>query len=208
MQVARIYLRVSTDQQNLDRQEQIEAEAIRDGFYIANVYREKASGASADRPELQRMINDLREGEVVIAEKLDRLSRLPLNDAEQLIASIRSKGARLCIPGLIDLSQFAQEVDGIGKIVIQAMEELLLKIALQSARDDYETRRRRQQQGIAIAKSKGKYKGRKANSAVNDRIVQLRLSGEGIKNTARMVGCSESQVKKVWSKYKGKFVSK
>jgi len=208
MQVARIYLRVSTDQQSLERQEQIEADAIRDGFYIASVYREKASGASADRPELQRMINDLREGEVVIAEKLDRLSRLPLEDAEKLIASIREKGARLCIPGLIDLSQLAKKVDGIGKIVIQAMEELLLKIALQSARDDYETRRSRQQQGIALAKSKGKYKGRRANTAVNDRIVQLRLSGEGIKNTAAIVGCSEAQVKKVWAKHKSKFVSK
>ena len=48
------------------------------GFYVAAVYREKASGARPDRPELLRMVADLQPGEVVVAEKIDRISRLPL----------------------------------------------------------------------------------------------------------------------------------
>jgi hypothetical protein len=58
IQVARLYQRVSTDEQDLQRQERIEEEARRAGYYVAGVYREKASGARADRPELLRMIDD------------------------------------------------------------------------------------------------------------------------------------------------------
>ncbi|MFE8878069.1 recombinase family protein, partial [Cobetia amphilecti] len=73
MNVARIYLRVSTDEQDLTRQAHIEANARAAGYYIASVYRETASGARADRPELLRMIADLQPGEVVIAERIDRM---------------------------------------------------------------------------------------------------------------------------------------
>jgi hypothetical protein len=75
------------------------------------------------------------------AEKIDRISRLPLAEAEQLAGSIRAKGARLAVPGLVDLSDFAAEADGVAKIVLESVQELLLKLALQMARDDYETRR-------------------------------------------------------------------
>ena len=70
--VARVYLRVSTDAQDLERQEAITTAAKAAGYYVAGIYREKASGARADRPELLRMIGDLQPGEVVIAEKIDR----------------------------------------------------------------------------------------------------------------------------------------
>lgn len=64
-QIARVYLRVSTEAQDLRRQDAIVAEAKAAGYYVAAVYREKASGARADRPELLRMIADLQPGEVV-----------------------------------------------------------------------------------------------------------------------------------------------
>ena len=89
------------------------------------------------------MIADLQSGEVVIAEKIDRISRLPLAEAEQLVASIKAKGAKLVVPSLVDLSDLAGEADGIAKIVLQSVQDLLLKLALQLARDDYETRRER-----------------------------------------------------------------
>ena len=77
VKVARIYMRVSTDAQDLARQEAIATSARAAGFYVAGIYREKASGARADRPELLRMIQDLQPGEAVVAEKIDRISRLP-----------------------------------------------------------------------------------------------------------------------------------
>lgn len=199
MKVARIYLRVSTDEQGLDRQTVIEQNTRDAGYYIAGVYREKASGARADRPELLRMISDLQPDEVVVAEKMDRISRLPLDEATKLVDSIRAKGARLVVPGVVDLSDLAAGSSGVAKIVLESVQELLLKLALQMARDDYETRRERQKQGVQIAKNAGKYTGRKPDTATHQRIVALRIAGETIARTADLAGCSISQVKRVWA---------
>jgi DNA invertase Pin-like site-specific DNA recombinase len=199
MQVARIYLRVSTGEQDLARQASIEERTRLAGYYIAGVYREKASGARADRPELLRMIADLQPGEVVVAEKIDRISRLPLPEAEQLVESIRTKGARLAIPGLVDLSEIASTADGVTRIVLEAVQELLLKLALQMARDDYETRRERQRQGVQLAKAANKYRGRIPDITTHQRIISLRRAGESIKRTAELAGCSQSQVKRIYA---------
>jgi len=199
MKIARIYKRVSTDEQDLARQDNIERKARVDGYYIAGIYREKASGARSDRPELLRMINDLQPGEVVVAEKIDRISRLPLGEAEHLVAAIRAKGAKLAIPGLIDLSDLAAESDGVSKIVLEAVQELLLKLALQMAYDEHETRKHRQRQGIQLAKESGKYTGRKSDKATHERIIVLRSSGQTIERTSILAGCSISQVKRIWS---------
>ena len=199
MKIARIYLRVSTDEQDLTRQAEIEHSTRSAGYYIAGVYREKASGASADRPELLRMIADLQPGEVVVAEKIDRISRLPLVEAQRLVGSIRGKGARLAVPGLVDLSEFATEADGVTRIVLESVQELLLKLALQMSRDDYETRRERQRQGVQLAKTAGKYAGRISDAATHQRIIALRGAGQSIKRTANLAGCSESQVKRIWA---------
>ena len=204
MKIARLYLRVSTDEQDLSRQADIEHSTRAAGYYVAGIYREKASGARADRPELLRMIADLQPGEVVVAEKIDRISRLPLAEAEKLVASIRAKGARLAVPGLVDLSDLADEADGVAKVVLMSIQELLLKLALQMARDDYETRRERQHQGVQLAKAAGKYTGRKADTATHQRIVALRRAGETIERTAELAGCSVSQVKRIWALHRAK----
>lgn len=199
LKVARIYLRVSTEEQNLTRQLSIEDSTRAAGFYVAAVYREKASGARADRPELLRMIHDLQPGEVVVAENIDRISRLPLEEAELLIASIRSKGAKLAIPGIVDLSELAAEVDGVPKIILEALQDMLLKVALQVARDDFLGRRERQRQGIAIAVGAGKYKGRPPDAKQHANIIALRRSGNTIPKTAELARCSVSQVKRIWA---------
>src|SRR6185369_7069005 len=157
MKIARVYLRVSTDEQDLQRQEQIVTGAKAAGYYVAGVYREKASGARPDRPQLLRMIDDLQAGELVIAEKIDRISRLPLAEAERLVAAIKDKGARLAVPGIVDLTEVAAEASGVTRVVLEAVQDMLLRVALQSARDDYEDRRERQRQGIELGRQAGKY---------------------------------------------------
>ena len=197
VKVARVYLRVSTDEQDLARQEAIVSSARHAGYYVAAVYREKASGARPDRPELLRMIEDLQAGEVVVAEKIDRISRLPLPEAERLIETIRAKGARLAVPGILDLSELVADSDGVSRIVLEAVQDMLLRLALQTARDDYETRRERQREGIAVARRAGRYTGRKADTAQHRRIVALREAGMSIARTAELAGCSVAQVKRV-----------
>lgn len=199
IQVARIYMRVSTESQDLERQESLIASARDAGYYVAGVYREKASGARADRPELLRMISDLQPGEIVVAEKIDRISRLPLAEAEKLVASIRDKGARLSVPGVVDLSELAAEAKGVAKVVLEAMQDMLLRVALQIARDDYEDRRERQRQGVELAKAAGRYTGRPEDTGTHERIIALRSAGKSIAETARLAQCSQSQVKRVWA---------
>ena len=124
-----------------------------------------------------------------------------------MIASIRDKGARLAIPGIVDLSEVVAENDGVSRIVLESVQELLLKPALQAARDDYEIRRERQRQGVQLAKVAGKYAGRKANLVIHERIITLRQSGLTIERTAVLAGCSISQVKRVWAIHQSRKIS-
>lgn len=199
--IARVYIRVSTDEQDLQRQEAIVANAKAAGYYVAAVYREKASGALPDRPELLRLIGDLQPGEVVVAERIDRISRLPLPEAEKLVRAIRDKGARLAVPGVVDLSELANASEGIARIVLESVQEMLLKLALQMARDDYEMRRERQRQGIELAKAAKRFTGRKPNRSVHARVIALRRSGSSISETAKLAGCSVTHVKRIWGAY-------
>lgn len=200
MKVARVYMRVSTAEQDIERQNVLVGQARQAGYYIAGIYKDKDSGARVDRPELLRMIADLQPEEVLIAEKIDRISRLPLPEAELLIATIREKGALLAIPGIVDFSQYVADSEGVTKIVLENLQDMLLKIALQTARDEYEDRRERQRQGIAKAKKEGKYKGRQANHNINELIIKLRPN-HTIEETAKLAGCSQSQVKRIWRLY-------
>ena len=59
----------------------------------------RTSGALPDRPELLRMIADLQPGEVVIAEKIDRISKSRHQKRKTLVNAIRARGAKLAIPG-------------------------------------------------------------------------------------------------------------
>jgi DNA invertase Pin-like site-specific DNA recombinase len=106
------------------------------------------------------------------------------------------------------LTELAAEAEGISKIVLEAVQELLLKLALQMARDDYEIRRERQTQGISLAKQAGKYAGRKANCATHELILSLRGANHTIAETARLARCSVSQVKRVWAARKAIAVCK
>ncbi|CAB3804813.1 hypothetical protein [Pararobbsia alpina] len=65
---------------------------------------------------------------------------------------IGDKGARLAVPGVIDLSELGCDAPGVARVVLESVQDMLLKPALQIARDDYEDRRERQRQGVELAK--------------------------------------------------------
>lgn len=205
MKAARIYQRVSTQEQNLDRQNALIEKAKAEGYYIAGVYREKASGVRADRPVLDQLINDLQQGDVIIAEHIDRITRLPLHEAEKLVNRIKEKGALLAIPNIIDLSQIRTDSE-IAKIVLDSIQAMLLKIALQMARDDYEQRRQRQAAGIAEAKKNGRFKGKQADTKKHRLIIELRKT-HTLQETAKLAECSVSLVKLVMRQHKEQKIS-
>ncbi len=208
MKIARIYLRVSTIEQSNQRQEKIIDESTNNGYYIAKVYREKASGAIKDRPQLSELISDLQPGEIIIAENIDRISRLPLQDAMDLVSEIREKGAFLSIPNIVDLGELMTENQTeLSKIIMQSVQEMLLKMALQIARDDYELRRERQLAGIALAKKNKKYKGRKPDLNKHQLILDLWATGNYTEaEIAKRVDCSLPQVKRLKQIYKTKSI--
>lgn len=196
MKPARIYIRVSTNSQDLVRQRDLMEKAKAQGYYIAGTYEDQASGANSDRPGLMRMIADLQPGDTVIAEKIDRITRAPIKEAEALIAEIEAKGATLAIPGLVDLSDIQADSD-MARIVLESTQKMLLKITLQMARDDYETRRQRQAQGIAKAKAKGVYKGRPKDTVKRGEIRQMLNNKMGVRQTARLLKVSPATVSNV-----------
>ncbi len=196
MKAARIYIRVSTKEQDLERQRDLIEQTKAQGYYVAGVYEDKASGTKADRPGLTRMIADLQPGDVVIAEKMDRISRAPLPEAEAIIKAIKDKGAKLAIPGYVDLSDI--DAKGMTKLVLDVMQDLLMKMALQMAREDWETRRERQAQGIAKAKAAGMYQGRPRDEKKRQKIAELLTeAGWSTRKISDTVKCSTSTVQSV-----------
>ena len=214
LKIARIYLRVSTLQQNLDRQRKIIDEAKENGFYIAGIYEEKASGVNASRPELNRLIDDLQEGDWVIAERIDRITRLPPREAELLIQRITEKGAKLHVPDVFsfgNLDELMGEGDFLPKYLteplMEALQKMFLRMALSIAHEDWKTRRERANQGIARAKKEGRMKGRPANEELHKSIIQLTLNGVSIIGIASALKCSTSTVSKVRRAYNRKHKS-
>ena len=137
------YLRVSTIDQNLARQE----EAFK-GLNIDTFFTEKVSGKNLqDRPELLKMMEYVREGDVVFVESISRFGR-SLSDLLSLIEQLNEKNVqfRSLKEGSIDTTTPT------GKLVYSIFSSL--------AEFERETIKQCQAEGIAIAKANGKYKGR------------------------------------------------
>lgn len=207
-------MRVSTDEQDLERQEKLIEDAQSKGFYIAGVYREKISGATEwkNRPELSRLVDDLQKNDVVIAESIDRLTRLEPEKALTLVNAIQDKGAKIQVPEVFDFKSISSSI-GSGKESVfdpsflmsdlfVALQNMFLKLAIAIAHDDYLKRRKRQKEGIFLAKKQGKYKGRAANLGLHKEIIKLRERGVSISQTSKTLKTSHSTIIRVWNKYK------
>ena len=136
------YIRVSTAEQNTIRQE-----VLMNEFGVDELFIDKASGKNTDRPELKRMLNYVRQGDTVIVESISRFAR-NTRDLLDLIAQLTAKQVEF-----ISKKEAIDTSTPTGKFMLTifgAVAELEREYILQ-----------RQQEGIAIAKAQGKYKGRK-----------------------------------------------
>lgn len=89
----RAYLRASTIDQDASRaRASLESFAEEHGVTIANFYEENESGTKLERPELFRLLNDCRPGDILLTEQVDRLSRLTDTDWKKLRGLINEKG--------------------------------------------------------------------------------------------------------------------
>ncbi|CRM38657.1 recombinase family protein [Pseudomonas sp. 25 R 14] len=199
----RAYLRASTEEQDAGRaRASLEQFASDHNKVIASVYLENASGATADRPELVRLLKDARKGDVLLVESIDRLSRLPVEDWQKLKTAIDSKGLRIVALDLPTSHQGMQDTKGdefTGRM-LGAINSMLVEMMAAIARKDYEQRRERQAQGIEKAKAEGKYQGRPVDADLHKRVTELLEAGLGIRATARHANCSTTTVLRIRDK--------
>ncbi len=142
------YIRVSTAEQNTQRQ----TEGLK-GYGIDRYFEEKVSGKNTQRPELQNMLNFVREGDEVYTLDFSRLARNTA-DLLKIVELLEDKGVRL-----VSHKENIDSSTPTGKL-------MLTFIAAINA-FERENLLERQREGIAIAKAEGKYKGRRPIAVVD-----------------------------------------
>lgn len=197
----RAYLRASTDSQDASRAKQpLINFAAEYGHKIAAFYVENESGTKLERPELFRLLADSHEGDILLIEGVDRLSRLSAADWDSLKTIIAQRKVTVVS---LDLSTShaalkpAEGMDDFTKGMIAAVNQMLLDMLAVVARKDYEQRRERQAQGIAKGKENGVYKGRPADTDLHKKIATLLADGKSIRAIAGLLDCSTTTVQKV-----------
>ena len=194
------YLRASTDDQDASRaRDQIAAFASEQGQAVACWYVENASGASAERAELRRLLTDAQQGDVLLVESIDRLSRLPADDWRALRAEIEGKGLRIVALDLPTSHAAMKQTSGddFTARMLDAINSMMLDMMAAIARKDYEQRRQRQAQGIAKARQEGKYTGRPKDTAKRKRVAELLAAGFSVRKTAEHANVSTYTVQNV-----------
>ncbi|WP_416564868.1 recombinase family protein [Nocardia testacea] len=136
------YIRVSTVDQNTIRQ--------LDGIEVERTFTDKASGKDTARPKLDELIAYVRDGDTVVVHSMDRLAR-NLDDLRQLVRTLTGKGVRV---------EFVKEsLTFTGED--SPMANLLLSVMGAFAEFERALILERQREGIAAAKARGAYTGRK-----------------------------------------------
>ncbi|EFG9152512.1 recombinase family protein, partial [Escherichia coli] len=172
---------------------QLEAFAKERGSKIAATYIENESGASLARPELFRLLADCQEGDILLIEQVDRLSRLTGADWERLKDEIRKRRIRIVALDLPTSHQMlSAKQDDFTARMLEAVNGMMLDMLAAIARKDYEDRRRRQAQGIAKAKAEGTYKGRPEDKARNAAITKMLQGGQSWNSIIAATGASRS----------------
>jgi DNA invertase Pin-like site-specific DNA recombinase len=155
MQWQRIgYIRVSTVDQNSERQ--------LDGVRVDRIFVDKASGKDAQRPQLDAMFSFAREGDTVVVHSMDRLAR-NLDDLRAVVQKLVKRTVRV---------EFVKEgLTFTGED--SPMATLMLSVMGAFAEFERALIRERQREGIAMAKKRGVYRGRK-KSLTPERINEMR----------------------------------
>ncbi|WP_445370079.1 recombinase family protein (plasmid) [Methylomonas sp. HW2-6] len=167
------YIRVSSFDQNPERQlEQVE---------VSKVFTDKASGKDTERPALEELLAFVREGDTVVVHSMDRLAR-NLDDLRRLVQQLTKRGVR--IEFVKECLTFTGEDS--------PMANLLLSVMGAFAEFERALIRERQREGIALAKQRGAYRGRK-KSLSPEQVLELQQrasNGEQKAKLAREYGIS------------------
>jgi DNA invertase Pin-like site-specific DNA recombinase len=178
------YVRVSSADQNDARQ--------LDGLDLDKTFSDKASGKDVNRPQLRAMLAHVRDGDHLYVHSFDRLSR-SLKDLQEVVESLTEKGISVTFVK----ENLTFEQPGIGADAHKAAYSMLM-LQMLGAVGQFERAliRERQREGIAIAKARGVYKGRKPSLDVSATATLQEMAARGVPKTdiARALNISRASV--------------
>jgi DNA invertase Pin-like site-specific DNA recombinase len=183
------YARVSTQDQNLD----LQIDALKKEG-CERIYEEKASGGKADRPELTRMLEHLRSGDILVIWKLDRLGR-SLRHLIDLVETLKNMGVEL-----VSIQDSVNTATPAGKLTFAIFGAL--------AEFERDIIRERTMAGLAAARARGRKGGRK--KALSQSQVEMLLSMTNNKNLPIGEICRQLKISKAtyYNYLKEKIVTK
>lgn len=162
------YARVSSSDQNLDRQiEKLTSSGCE------KIFSEKLSGKNMNRPVLQELLAFIREGDEVVVLSLDRLGRSS-RDITNILEKIQQQGASI---NILNLPSFEGIQDPNLK---NLLTNLVLEIQKYISEQERKTLLERQKQGIKLAKERGAYKGGIVQYSKDSKNPQRRLVYETV----------------------------
>ena len=165
------YVRVSSFDQNPQRQ--------LENIPVDRVFTDKASGKNTQRPQLEALLAFARDGDTVIVHSMDRLAR-NLDDLRQIVQKLTGRGIR------IEFVKESLTFTGADS----PMANLMLSVMGAFAEFEHALLRERQREGIALARQRGIYRGRKKALSA-DQVTQIRnrvSTGEAKTHVAREFG--------------------
>ena len=174
------YVRVSSLDQNPERQlEELKS------LHVEKIFVDKQSGKNIERPELQKMLAFVREGDVLIVHSLDRLAR-NLADLLTMVQNLTDRG--------VSVRFINEKLDFDAGKESSPMAKLMLSMVGAFAEFERSMIKRRQAEGIALAKERGVYKGRQ-RSVTDEQIDTIKTmidQGVPMAVAARKVGISRT----------------
>jgi DNA invertase Pin-like site-specific DNA recombinase len=192
------YARVSSIDQNLERQ----LENLKT-FGVEKIFTEKQSGKSVEnRPVFQEALNFVRIGDRFVVESIDRLGR-NYDEIIETVNYLKEKDVQLMITSL---PMMMNEVIG-NPLLDKFMKDLIVQILAMVSEQERNESKRRQAQGIQVAKDKGVYKGRPLLYSPNakdpqkrviyHRAVEMLEKGQAISKIAKEVNITRQTVYRI-----------
>lgn len=173
------YARVSTPEQNMDRQ----IKALEEfGVPVKNIYKEKETGRDFERPAYKRLMRKLRVEDVLVVKSIDRLGRNYAEILEQWRVITKVKGAAIVVLDMPILDT-RKEKDLIGTLVA----DLVLQIMSYFAQVERDFIKQRQAEGIAAAKARGVKFGR-PRIPIPENFAEMKAKWQAGKISSRQAG--------------------
>ena len=173
------YIRVSSTEQNTERQ--------LDGIHLDKTFTEKASGGSRERPQLNAMLEYLRDRDTVHVHSIDRLAR-NTNDLNDIVNSLNDRG--------ITIIFHKENLTFSHDVAQSAMNKLMFHMLAAFAEFERSMIRERQREGIAKAKAKGLYKGRKRKVDYSEIQKAMHEDGSTFRSVAKRFGVGIATVQR------------